>query len=195
MAHPWTAQALRGRVEVARLLQDTERLELGACPDGSGPWHLEAVHTPGHAPGHLAFYEPHYRLLFVGDMVSTLSSIVIVPPEGDLAVYLDSLRRLQTYDCRLLLPAHGNVSSRPQETLREALAHRVKREQQLLAALGPTPRTIAELAPELYKGTPEALMRLAEKQMLAGLQKLQREGRVQAAGEGLVAAWRLSPME
>src|SRR5207237_720111 len=83
-------------------------LALGACPDGGGPGHLEALHTPGHAPGHLAFYEPHYRLLFAGDMVSTLSSVVIAPPEGDLVVYLRSLERLRTLDCRLLLPGHGN---------------------------------------------------------------------------------------
>ena len=42
-----------------------------------------------------------------GDMVSTLSSVVIAPLDGDLAVYLASLERLRRYDCRLLLPAHG----------------------------------------------------------------------------------------
>jgi glyoxylase-like metal-dependent hydrolase (beta-lactamase superfamily II)/8-oxo-dGTP pyrophosphatase MutT (NUDIX family) len=188
-AHPHTAEALCGKVTVTRHLHDGDRLDLGPCPDGRGPWHLEAIHTPGHAAGHLAFYESHYGLLFAGDMVSTLSSIVILPPEGDLAVYLASLRRVQGYPCRLLLPAHGGVSSRPAEILEEALAHRAKREAQLLAALGPRPRTIAELAPELYKGTPAALMRLAERQLLAGLQKLQREGRVEAAGDG----WRLRP--
>ena len=55
--------------------------------------------------GHLVFHEPRYRLLFAGDMVSTITSIVIAPPEGDLAVYLQSLRRLGELDCRLLLPA------------------------------------------------------------------------------------------
>ena len=59
-----------------------------------------------------------YRLLFAGDMVSTLSSVVIAPPEGNLAVYLDSLRRLRTYPARLLLPAHGPPSARPAFTHR-----------------------------------------------------------------------------
>jgi glyoxylase-like metal-dependent hydrolase (beta-lactamase superfamily II)/8-oxo-dGTP pyrophosphatase MutT (NUDIX family) len=187
-AHPWTARKLSGRVTVSRELHEGDRLDLGPAPDGSGPWHLEALHTPGHAPGHLAFYEPHYRLLLAGDMVSTLSSIVIVPSDGDLAVYLDSLRRLQTFDCRLLLPAHGSASSRPAEALAEALAHRAKREAQLLAALADRPRTVADLVPELYAGLPEGLTRFAQLQVLAGLQKLQREGRAEAAGD----AWRLS---
>jgi glyoxylase-like metal-dependent hydrolase (beta-lactamase superfamily II)/8-oxo-dGTP pyrophosphatase MutT (NUDIX family) len=187
-AHPHTADALRGRVEVARLLRDGDRLDLGVCPAGSGSWHLEALHTPGHAAGHLAFYEPCYRLLFAGDLVSTATSIVILPPEGDLSVYLDSVRRLLAYDCRLLLPAHGGASSRPQLTLEECVAHRARREQQLLAALTPTPRSIEELTRELYKAVPAELMRLAERQLLAGLLKLQREGQAEPAGE---SGWRL----
>src|SRR5262249_14982932 len=97
LAHPRTAELLRGQVEVTGLIHDGDRLPLGRRPDGCGPWHLEAIHTPGHAGGHLAFYEPGYRLLLAGDMVSMLSSVVIAPPDGDLALYLDSLRRLQRY--------------------------------------------------------------------------------------------------
>jgi glyoxylase-like metal-dependent hydrolase (beta-lactamase superfamily II) len=188
-AHPLTAQALAARLQVSRFLGDGDRLELGPAPDGRGRWHLEAVHTPGHAPGHLAFYDPYYRLLFAGDMVSTLSSIIIAPPDGDLAVYLDSLRRLLTLDCRLLLPAHGSASPRPRETLEECIAHRAKREEQLLAALGPQPSRVKDLLPELYKGLPESLSRLAELQTLAGLQKLQREGRVLTAVEEGETTW------
>jgi glyoxylase-like metal-dependent hydrolase (beta-lactamase superfamily II)/8-oxo-dGTP pyrophosphatase MutT (NUDIX family) len=183
-AHPWTAERLRGKVAVSRLIGEGERIELGAAADGTADWHLEALHSPGHAPGHLAFYDPHYRFLYASDMVSTLTSIVIAPPEGDLTVYLESLRRLMTLDCRLLLPAHGSPSSRPRQTLEEALAHRAKREEMLLAALRPEPRTVPDLALELYKGLPAPLIRFAELQVLAGLQKLQREGRAEPAGPG-----------
>ena len=186
-AHPLTAEALRGRIAVSRMIHDSDRLDLGACPDDTGPWELEAIHTPGHAAGHLVFYERHYRLLFVGDMISTASSIVIAPPEGDLAVYLESLRRLQHYDCRLLLPAHGNVSARPAETLREALAHRARREEQLVEALQNGPQTAAELTAELYRGLPEALMRFARWQVQAGLEKLRKEGRAEEKNE----EWRI----
>src|SRR5207244_12540319 len=116
-------------------------------------------------------------------------------PDGDLAVYLDSVRRLRSYDCRLLLPAHGRATARPRQTLDECLAHRLKREEQLLAALGTTPRTVPYLAQELYRGLPEALVRFAELQILAGLMKLQDEGRVQAVGDGPERAWVVSGSE
>ena len=112
-------------------------------------------------------------------MVSTLSSIVIGPPDGDLCIYLQSLQRLWALHCRLLLPAHGNVSARPRETIDEALAHRAKREEQLIGALRIAPQTVNNLAAELYRGLPTELMRFAEMQTLAGLRKLEQEGRAQ----------------
>lgn len=178
LAHPWTAQKLRGRLEVQQLLHDGACLDLGTTPDGKGNWQLQALHTPGHAPGHLAFWEPHYRLLFVGDMISMLSSVLIPPPpEGDLAVYLESLRRLQTLPARLLLPAHGSPSARPAFVLEQALTHRREREEQLLQALRGEPRSVAELAIVLYRGLPTELMRFADMQIRAGLHKLQNESR------------------
>src|SRR5262249_53163452 len=156
-------------VAVDREVHEGDRLDLGVAPHGRGRWHLEAIHTPGHAPGHLAFYEPSYQLLFAGDMVSTVSSVVIAPPEGDLSEYLASLRRLQGCPARLRLPAHGPVSARSAFVLQEALAHRAKREEQLLQALAGGPRTIPEIALEMYRGLPADLMQWAELQLLAGL--------------------------
>jgi glyoxylase-like metal-dependent hydrolase (beta-lactamase superfamily II) len=119
-----------------------------------------------------------------------VSSVVIAPPDGDLEVYLGSLERLRTYDARLLLPSHGGASAQPRQAITDAIAHRMKREEQLLAALGPAPRTVADLAIELYKGLPPPLMRFAELQLQAGLEKLRREGRAEALGTGAAATWR-----
>src|SRR5260370_20868704 len=94
----------------AGVIGEADRLDWGSAPDGSGPWHLEALYPPGLAPGHLAFYEPHYQLLFAGDLISTLSSVVIAPPDGELALYLASLRRLLALPARLLLPPHGRAT-------------------------------------------------------------------------------------
>jgi glyoxylase-like metal-dependent hydrolase (beta-lactamase superfamily II)/8-oxo-dGTP pyrophosphatase MutT (NUDIX family) len=190
VAHPKTAAALAGRVAVDRRLEDGATLDLGRAPHGR-PWRLEALHTPGHAAGHLAFFEATYRLLFAGDMVSTMSSIIIAPPEGDLALYLESLGRLRTLPTRLLLPAHGPPSARPEAVLDERVAHRRKREAQLVEALAAGPRRVADLAQDLYRGLPAELMRLGELQTLAGLRKLQREGRAEAGGGEADAEWRL----
>ncbi len=189
LAHPVTARLLAGKVPIDRELHDGEKLDLGPAPHGRGDWALQALHTPGHAPGHLVLWEESYRLLFASDMVSTISSIIIAPPEGDLAQYLDSLRLLLRLPARLLLPAHGPPSARPAFVIEEAIAHRRTREEQLLAALAAGPRSIAELLPELYRGLPANLMRLAELQTLAGLRKLQREGRAEEIGEG---RWRVT---
>jgi glyoxylase-like metal-dependent hydrolase (beta-lactamase superfamily II)/8-oxo-dGTP pyrophosphatase MutT (NUDIX family) len=191
LAHPHTARSLAGKVAVDYELTDGAVLDLGRAPHG-GPWRLEALHTPGHAAGHLAFYEASYRLLFAGDMVSTQSSMIIAPPEGDLTQYLASLQRLRELPTRLLLPAHGSASSRPTSVIDECIDHRRKREAQLLEALAAGPRRVAELAKEMYRGTPAGVMRLAELQTLAGLQKLRREGKAAADGDGETAEWRLT---
>ena len=67
---------------------------------------------------------------------------------------------------------------------------RFKQESTLSASLRATPRTIPDLAVELYKGLPAPLMKFAELQVLAGLQKLQREGRAKQGGDG----WQLHRM-
>jgi hypothetical protein len=63
--------------------------------------------------------------------------------------------------------------------LSEAIAHRARREAQLLQALGEGPRGVKELARQLYEGLPDDLVRWAELQLVAGLEKLRREGRVE----------------
>ena len=54
---------------MTKFIADNDLLDLGQAPDAACNWYLQAIHTPGHAPGHLSFYDPHYRLLYVGDMV------------------------------------------------------------------------------------------------------------------------------
>lgn len=177
-AHVETAKLLEGEIAVQRTIADGEHLTLGRTPSGSGDWYLEAIHTPGHAPGHLAFYESYYRFLFAGDMVSTITSIVIAPPEGDLSTYLQSLERLRAYEMRLLLPSHGNVTSQGRRLIDDCIAHRLKREQQLLATLGKQHQNVEELTRQLYRGLPPEMLRFAHWQVLAGLRKLQSERRV-----------------
>jgi glyoxylase-like metal-dependent hydrolase (beta-lactamase superfamily II)/8-oxo-dGTP pyrophosphatase MutT (NUDIX family) len=182
-AHPITAEKLAGRITIDRHLLDGDMLDLGTSPSDSQPWRLEAVFTPGHASGHLAFFERCYGVLIAGDMVSTMTSIVIGPPDGDLAVYLKSLHRLREIPSRMILPAHGNVSTQPTRLLDDALEHRAKRERQLLDELRGGSAGIDELTERMYRGTPEALMRFARAQTLAGLLKLQGEGKARPVGE------------
>ncbi len=182
LAHPRTAELLRGKVAVDRLIDDGTTLDLGEAPHGRGRWTLEAVHTPGHAQGHIVFWQPDYALLFVADMVSTLSSVVITPKDGDLRQYVESLKRLQQFPTRMLLPAHGPPTLRAAHVLAETIAHRAAREQQVLAILAESPRTIDELVQVLYRGYSEAVQKLAAQQVHAGLIKLEQDGSVVQEG-------------
>ncbi len=186
-AHPITAEQIKKDIVTDRYINDSDQLELGQCPNGGGLWSLEAIHTPGHAPGHLAFYDPQYKLMFAADMVSPQTSMIIAPPDGDVQVYLDSLHKLQTYDMRLLLPSHGMPTRNPTRLIEQAIKHRAKREKLLLEALTHEPQSIKDMVPELYKGIAEQLIHLAELQTLAGLIKLRNEGIVEEVNE----QWRL----
>lgn len=181
-AHPETVArlALGGS---ARHLGDGDELDLGVAPDGSTPWTLRAYHTPGHAPGHLVFRESRYGALVAGDLVSTVSTIVIDPPEGHLATYLASLERMAREEIGTIYPAHGPAHPDGRALLRQYLEHRQAREDKLIAALGQAPVAVSDLVTAVYDDTDVRLHGLAARSLLAGLIKLEEEGRAKR-GEG-----------
>jgi glyoxylase-like metal-dependent hydrolase (beta-lactamase superfamily II) len=158
-------------------LEHGDRLALGRAPDGGPGWLLTAYHVPGHAHGHLAFQESRYGAIAVGDLVSTLSSILIDPSDGHLRTYLDSLRFLETVVEGTLYPGHGPPVPNGGAVIRKALEHRREREAQLVAGLSDRPRTARELVERLYTDVPAAMHGLAERSLLSGLLKLEEEGR------------------
>lgn len=152
-----------------RTIADGDLLDLGGQA-----W--TALHTPGHAPGHLAFHEPARRWLIAGDLVSGLSTILVGLADGDMGLFMDSLRRVAALGVRSVFPSHG--APLPGKALAAALIHRETRELRVTAAIaGETPRGLAEIAAEAYADTPEAPAPLRESQARAHLEKLEREGR------------------
>jgi glyoxylase-like metal-dependent hydrolase (beta-lactamase superfamily II)/8-oxo-dGTP pyrophosphatase MutT (NUDIX family) len=151
-------------------IADGRPLEDGALMRGR--W--RALHTPGHARGHLAFLDEQTGALLCGDMVSTLSTIVIDPPEGDMAEYVRQLARLRALEPRTLYPAHGPPAPNAVAALDAYLAHRAAREGKVLAAL---PGTLAEVTARAYQDTPAFMHPAAERSCLAALEKLRSEGR------------------
>jgi len=167
-------------------LQDGDRIELGTAPDGSGSWHLKVLHTPGHAVDHLCFLDSRYNAAIVGDMLSTVSSILIDPPEGHMRTYLNSLRRLLEIPMTTLYPAHGPAHRDGHALIKEYLGHRRHREQQTLDALTAEPHTVESLVREIYTDMPEDVWPLAARSLLAELIKLREDGRC----EETTAGWR-----
>lgn len=151
--------------------------------DRVGPW--QALHTPGHAPDHLCFAGPD-GVLFSADTVMGWSTSTVAP--GGMADYFATLRRLLARDDRLLLPGHGPPIPTPRAFIQGLLDHRLQREAAILAALGPAPRTSRAITAELYADVDPRLLRAAERNVIAHLDKLRGEGRVRDVAEGWVIA-------
>jgi glyoxylase-like metal-dependent hydrolase (beta-lactamase superfamily II) len=153
-------------------LQHGDKINFGESPLSS----LIVLHTPGHIHAHICLWLAEQRLLFAGDLVAGQGTILIIPPDGDMAAYLDSLRAMQTLAPAAILPGHGPVIEDPQTLLQAYIDHRLQREQQVLDWLAQGYTTAAEIAAQIYADRPEALG-LATLQVEAHLEKLRREGR------------------
>lgn len=106
---------------------------------------LDAVHTPGHTPGHFVFADQAAGLLFAGDHVLptiTPSIGFTVPPVPDpLGDFMASLTKVRSLPDLQVLPAHGPVAPSTHARVDELIAHHEERLQQSLAALAAGPLT------------------------------------------------------
>jgi glyoxylase-like metal-dependent hydrolase (beta-lactamase superfamily II) len=155
---------------------------------------LRAIHTPGHARDHLCFLLEEERSLFSGDHILGIGTAVIPGHGGSLSDYMRSLRRLLEEEPRVIYPAHGPRIDDGSAKIREYIAHRQEREQQILAALGDGRERIPEMVAQIYAAYPASLHAAAAQSVCAHLLELEREGRVSRDTEGdpLAARWVLT---
>jgi glyoxylase-like metal-dependent hydrolase (beta-lactamase superfamily II) len=148
-----------------------------------------ALHTPGHAPDHLCFVRGD-GVVFSGDQVMSFATTVVVPPDGDMAAYMASLRRLLAREDALYLPGHGPPIPAPRPFTQALLEHRLQREAAILATLRVTPRGLApaELVEALYPALDARLRGAAAASVTAHLIKLRDEGQVALRGANWAAA-------
>ena len=139
---------------------------------------LRAVFTPGHAPDHLCYYLEEERAIFTGDVILGAGTTVIPDDTGDLGQYMDSLRRLLQLTPDLIYPAHGPVIRNAREKIREYIAHRELREQQVLEVLRGGPHQVMAIVKKIYIDVPEFLHNAAASSVRSHLRKLQKEGAV-----------------
>ncbi len=156
----------------------------GAVVRGAG-WTLEAVATPGHTANHLCFALVEEAALFTGDHVMAWSTSIVAPPDGAMADFMASLRRLMARDDRVLHPAHGASIEDPLPFLRGLEAHRLGREASLLAELGDGEKTIPEMVATIYAAVDRSLHGAAALSLLAHAEDLAARG-VIAAVDGPV---------
>ena len=147
-------------------------------------WSIRAIHTPGHVDNHYCFLLEEEGMVFAGDHIMNGSTVVIVPPGGNMKDYIDSLKRLLDYDVKAIAPGHGEVIQGCRDEVEKLVRHRLMREAKVVANLergGPVP--IETLVVSVYDDVPETMHRWAQLSLLAHLLKLEIEGRArQAAG-------------
>lgn len=160
----------------------------GGAQIAAGDETLVAVHTPGHAPDHLAFWHEPSRTLFSADL-AVKGTTVFIPANsrGDLSDYLASLEKVIALQPARLLPSHGPVIEDPRTVLRGYIEHRHEREKQIVLALADGPLTPDELVAQIYRGLTDTLLPMARESVVAHLVKLARDGRAGRRGE----AWHI----
>jgi len=160
---------------------DGERLSLGDVV-------LTVIHTPGHASNCVCYLLEAERLLFTGDHVLQGVSPVILPPDGDMYAYLNSLQKLLGLDFEFIAPGHGTVMAHGRRVVEALRQHRLTREAKVLrvlATLGPT--TLEHLTPPVYDDVSPDRHVWARLTLEAHLIKLERDGRVLRTGR----TWRI----
>lgn len=166
-----------GTFRPGRVLEDGDVL---ATTD----FELTAVHTPGHASNHLCYRHAALGWLFTGDHIIDGSTVVIDPPDGNMADYLRSLEKLKRLDITAIAPGHGNLIERPGAVIGWTIAHRLEREAKIARVLAAHPgKTLSGLVQHAYEEVDASLHPIAERSLLAHLEKLEAESRARREGE------------
>ncbi len=154
----------------------------GDIIEGSN-WSVECVYTPGHTSNHMAYQLREEKALLTGDHVMGWATSVIGPPDGDMAQYMESLRKLLSRDDNIYWPTHGSFIDKPKPYVKAFIAHREDREDQILDCLTNGLSTIKEMVPVMYKGYPEFMFPAAGRSVYAHMIHMAETGRVTCSGE------------
>lgn len=179
MAHESAVQKLSTKLTKARitsLLRDNQEIELNGLK-------IKVIHSPGHSPESICLYLGEDKALISGDTIVGFGTVVISPPEGDMAQYLSSLQRLLNYDIDIIYPGHGPIVEKGREKIEEYIQHRLLREYQVLKELEGGRKSVKELVKDIYLELDmmvhgHDLHERAERSILAHLIKLESEERV-----------------
>ena len=184
-AHRLTADPSRNQLSVDRYIEDDEVVELKGEPE----IRLRAMFTPGHARGHLCFYDERTGALISGDNIVGFGSVLIDPADGNMLDYLDSLKRMRALpNLTVLFGGHGPAVANPYEKIDEYISHRLQREELILAAVREDHGTLQQIVARAYTDVHPKAHAMAERAVLAHLEKLIAEGLVTQNSDGAYLA-------
>lgn len=181
-AHPVTGELLQRTIDEP--LEDGDVLHIG-----KNQWRV--LFTPGHAAGHIALVDDHHKIAVVGDLLAGTGTILISPPDGHLATYLESLERIRESGATTALPAHGPPLDLLALTT-QYIQHRHQRTDQVREGLRRGPATAFTLAGHIYPDLPSSFLPIAAMQVRAHLTYLAERGEI-AWQDAETALWVGSP--
>lgn len=183
-AHRLTAESLKGHFDVDRFIEDDEEIVL----DGHPELRLRALYTPGHARGHLCLYDERTGALLSGDNIVGFGSVLIDPTDGNMRDYLTSLARMRALpNLSVLFGGHGPPIANPYEKIAEYISHRLQREELILEAVRNGASTPKEIVAYAYIDVSPKAHAMAERAVLAHLEKLEADGLVTRGASGKYA--------
>lgn len=137
---------------------------------------VQALAVPGHDRGQLALMPDNRAWCIVGDLIQGIGTVVISPPEGNMAEYFATLEKIIALDPAVIIPSHGQALGSTYY-LQHALSHRRAREAQILK-LHQAGKSEDEVLATVYAGTPPPLLPLARINIRSHLEKLREEQRL-----------------
>ena len=144
---------------------------------------VECIHTPGHTSNHMCFALPASGDVFSGDHVMAWSTSVIIPPDGNMADYLNSLQLMLERNDKCYWPTHGPALRTPAAYVEALIAHRHQRMDDILELLAQGPMCTAQMVKPLYPGLDPRLIGGASRSILASLLYLIDRGQIESSGD------------
>ncbi|MDT8444938.1 MAG: MBL fold metallo-hydrolase [Desulfuromonadales bacterium] len=154
------------------------QLEIKRQGDRLTNWKGEPVRVhavPGHDAGQLALAPESMRWFIVGDLIQSVGSVVIAAPEGDMAVYFQTLEKIIALDPAVIVPSHG-MPMRGTFRIHATLQHRRERKRSI-QALYAKGKTLTEMLDIIYQGIDQRLLPFAMENIKSHLAKLRQEDR------------------
>ena len=171
--------------------QPASQIDDDECIAGQD-WTLRAIRTPGHVDNHVCYLLEEEGMVFAGDHIMNGSTVVIVPPGGNMADYIASLRRLLDYQVKVVAPGHGELIQDCRGEVEKLVRHRLMREAKVSAALDQRPQSLDELVVNVYDDVDPMMHEWAKLSLLAHLIKLEGEGKTLKTPISCVDHWQRS---
>lgn len=149
-----------------------------------GNFCFQVIHTPGHAPGHVCFFEPDKGILLTGDLVGKIVAWYS-PSSGGVLGYLKGLEKIAKLNASVILPSHGENITMANEGIERTKMHILHFDSVIIRNLSDLPLNFMDLCARIYH-KPGARFFPGPQLVESHLIKLEQEGKIRRQEDGLI---------